>query len=214
MPAVAIWSDFGAQENKICHCFRCFPIYLPWNDGIGCHDLRFFFKFSFKPAFSSFTFISSVQFSHSVISDSVRPHELQHTRPPCPSPTPRVHPNPCPMSWWCHSTILSSVIPFSSCPQTFPASGSFLMSQFFASNGQSIRDSALVLSMNIQDWFPLGVTDLISLLSKGLSRVFSSITVQKHQFSCAQPSLWFNSQIHTRLLEKPLLWLDTSLLAK
>ena len=105
------------------------------------------------------------------MSGSLRPHELQHTRPPCPSPTPRVHPNPCPLSQWCHPTISSSFVPFSSCLQSFPASGSFLMSQFFASGGQSIAASASawVLPMNIQDWFPLGWTGLISLQSKGLS---------------------------------------------
>ena len=118
------------------------------------------------------------------MSDSLRPHELQHASPLCPSPTPRVHPNPCPLSWWCHSTILSSVIPFSSCPQSFPASGSFPMSQHFVSGGQSIGVSASisVLLMTTQDWSPLGWTGWISLLSKGLSRVFSNTTVQKHQF--------------------------------
>ena len=133
----------------------------------------------------------SVQFSHSVVSDSLRPHEPQHVRPPCPSPTPRVHPNPCPLSRWCHPTILSSVIPFSSCPQSLPASGSFPMSQLFASGGQNIgvSASASVFPMNIQDLFPLGWTGWISLQSKGLSRVFSNTTVQKHQFFRAQLSL-------------------------
>ena len=109
------------------------------------------------------------------MSDSSRPHELQHARPPCPSPAPGVHPNPCPSSWWCHPTISSSVIPFSSCPQSFPASGSFPMSQLFELRGQSIRASASasVLPMNLQGWFPLGWTGRISLLSKGLSRVSS-----------------------------------------
>ena len=120
-----------------------------------------------------------VQFGHSVMSDSLRPHELQHARPSCPSPTPRVHPNPCPLSQWCHPTISASVIPFSFCPQSFPASGSFPMSQFFASGGQSIAAaaSASVLPMNIQDWFPLGRTSWISLQSKGVSSVFSHTTV-------------------------------------
>ena len=145
---------------------------------------------------------SSVQFSHSVVSDSLRPHEPQHTRPPCPSPTPGVHPNPCPSSRWCHPTILTSVLPVSSCPQSFPASGSFPMSQIFVSGGQSIGVSASTL-INIQDWFPWGFTGLISLLSKGLSRVFCSTTVQKHQFFSAQLSLWPYSHIHTWLLEKP-----------
>ena len=112
--------------------------------------------------------------SRSVVSDSLRPHELQHTRPPCPSPTPGVHPNPCPLSQWCHPTISFSVVPFSSCPQSFPASGSFQMSQLFASGGLSIgvSASASVLSMDLQDWFSLGLTGLISLQSKGFSRFF------------------------------------------
>ena len=145
------------------------------------------------------------QFSRSVVSDSLWPQVLQHTRLPCPSPTPRAFSNSCPLIGWCHPTISSSVIPFSSCLQSFPASGSFSMSQFFASGGQSIGVSAStsVLPMNIQDWFPLGLTDLISLQSKGLSRVFSNTTVQKHQFFSTQSSLWSNSHIHTWLLEKP-----------
>ena len=134
---------------------------------------------------------SSVQFSGSVVSDSLRPHWLQHTRLPCPSPTLRVHSNSCPSSWWCHPTISSSIIPFSFCLQSFPASGSFQMSQFLTSNGQSIRvsASASVLPMNIQDCFPLGWTVWSSLQSKGLSRVFSNTTVQKHQFFSFQLSL-------------------------
>ena len=144
-------------------------------------------------------------FSHSVVSDSLRPHELQHARPPCPSPTPGVHPNPCPLSWWCNPTISSSVIPFSSCPQSFPASGSFPMSQLFALGGQSIGVSASVsvLPMNTQDWSPLEWTGWISLQSKRLSRVFSNIAVQKHQFFCAQLSSQSNFHIHTWPLEKP-----------
>ena len=121
---------------------------------------------------------SSVQFSRSVVSDSLRPHELQHARPPCPSLTSGVHPNPCPLSQWCHPTISSSVVPFSSCPQSVPASGSFQMSQLFASGGQSIGvlASTSVFPMNTQDWSPLGLTGWISLQSKGLSRVFSNTT--------------------------------------
>ena len=147
----------------------------------------------------------SVQFSHSIVSDSLQPHGLQHARPPCPSSTPRVYPNSYPLSWWCHPTISSSVVAFSSCLQSFPASGFFQMSQFFASHGQSIGTSASasVISMNTQDWFPLGLTGWISLQSKGLSGVFSNITFQKYQFFGAQFSLWSNSQIHTWLLEKP-----------
>ena len=135
--------------------------------------------------------IFSVQFSHSVKSNSLQSHGLQHARPPCPSLTPRVYSNSCPLSQWCHPTISSSVIPFSSCLQSFPASGSFPVSQFFALDGQSIGISVLasVLPMNIQDWFPLGWTGWISLQSKGLSRTFSNTTVQKHQFFNAQLSL-------------------------
>ena len=141
---------------------------------------------------------TSVQFSRSVVSNSVtpwtaslQPHELQHTRTTCPSPTPGVHPNPCPLSQWCHPTISSSVVPFSSCPQSFPASGSFQMSQLFASGGQNIVVSAStsVIPMNTQDWSPLGWTGWISSQSKGLSRVFSNTTIQKHQFFSIQLSL-------------------------
>ena len=134
--------------------------------------------------------LSSVQFSRSVMSNSLRPHEPQLARPPCLSPTPGVHPNPCPSSPWCHPTISSSVIPFSSCLQSFPASGSFQMSQLFTSGGQRIgvSSSTSFLPMNTQDWSPLEWTGWISLQSKGLSRVFSNTTVQKHQF-CAQLSL-------------------------
>ena len=135
--------------------------------------------------------VSSVQFTGSVMSDSLWPHEPQHARPPCTSPILEVHPNPCPSSQWCHPTISSSVIPFSSCPQSFPAPGSFQMSQLFAWGGQSIGISAsiTVLPMNTQDWSPLGWTGWISLQSKGLSRVISNTTVQKHQFFCTQLSL-------------------------
>ena len=150
-----------------------------------------------KTKFNSMLFSSpnnawnSVQFISSVVSDSLRPHELQHARPPCPSPTPRVYPNSCPLSRWCHPTTSSSVIAFSFCPQSFPASGSFQMSQHFTWGGQSIGVSAStsVLPMNTQDWSPLGWTGWMSLQSKGLSRVFSNTTVQKHQFFSAQLSL-------------------------
>ena len=133
----------------------------------------------------------SVQFSRSAGSDSLQHHGLQHTRPPCPSPTLQVYSNSCPLSWWCHPTMSSSVIPFSSCLQSFPASGSFQMSQLFTSGGQSIGVSAStsVLPINTQDWFPLGWTGWISLQSKGLSRVFSNTTAQKHQFFGSQLSL-------------------------
>ena len=134
---------------------------------------------------------SSVQFSCSVMSDSLPPHGLQHARPPCPSPDPGVYSNSCPLSGWCHTTISSSVVPFSSFLQSFPASGSSQMSQFFVSSSRNIGASisASVLPMKIQDWFPLGLIGLISVLSKGLSRVFSNTPVQKHQFFSAQLSL-------------------------
>ena len=146
----------------------------------------------------------SVQFSHSVVSDSLQPHESQHDRPPCPSPTPRVHSDSHPSSRWCHPSISSSVVPFSSCPQSLPASGSFPMSQLFAWDGQSIgaSASASVLPMNTQDWSCLEWTGWTSLQSKGLSRVFSNTTVQKHQFFSAQLSSQSNSNIHTWPLEK------------
>jgi len=142
--------------------------------------------FSFLILFSQVS-----QYSCSVVSDSLPPHGLQHARPSCPSPTPGVYSDSCLLNQWCHPTISSSVIPFSSCLQSFPASGSFPMSEFFALSDQSIgvSASASVLPMNIQDWFPLGWTGWISLLSKGLSRGFSNTTVQKHQFFSAQLSL-------------------------
>ena len=148
---------------------------------------------------------SSVQSSCPVVSDSLWPHGVQHTRPPHPSPSPRAHSKSCPLSWWCHPTISSSLVPFSSRLQSIPVSGAFPMRKFFTSGGQSIAvsASASVLSMNIQDWFPLGLTACIFLLSKGLSRVFSNTTVQKHQFFNAQLSSQSNSHIYTWLLEKP-----------
>ena len=144
------------------------------------------------------------------MSDSLWPHGLQHARLPCPSPTPRTYLNSCPSSRWCHPTISSSVIYFSSHLQSFPASGSFPVSRFFTSGGQSIgvSASASVLPMSINGWFPLGWTGWISLQSKGPSRVFSNTIVQKNQFFGAPLSLWSNSHIHTWLLEKPCLWLD------
>ena len=162
------------------------------------------FLFSFQRYSLQF---SSVQFSCSVMSDSSRPHESQHARPPCPSTTQGVHPDPCPLSQWCHPAISLSVIPFSSSPQSLPASGSFPM---------SIEVSALasVLPMNTQDWSPLGWTGWISLQSKGLSRVFSNTTVHKHQFFGAQLCSQSNSHIHTRPVEKPQPWLEGPLLAK
>ena len=148
---------------------------------------------------------SSLQlFSRSVVSDPLRPHEPQYTRPLCPSPTPGVHPNPCPSSWWCHPTILSFVIPFSSCPQSFPASGFFKwVSSLHQVAKVLVSASTSVLPMDIQDWSPLGWTGWISLQPKGLSRVFSNTTVQKRQFFSAQLSSHSNSHIHTWPLGKP-----------
>ena len=170
MAVVTICSDFGAQKNKVWHCF---PIYFPWVSQVAqsCWTL-------FDPM------------------DCSTPGLPVHHQP-------RACLNACPSSWWCHPTISYSVVPFSSCLQSFPAAGSFQMSQFFTSGGQSIGASASVLPMNIQDWFPLGWTSWISLQSKGLSRVFSNTTVQKHQFFGAQLSSQSNSHIHTWLLEKP-----------
>ena len=149
----------------------------------------------------------------SMVSDFLWPHGLQHARLPCPSLSPGVCSNSCPLSQQYNPTILSSVIPFFSCLQSFPASGSFLMSPLFTPDGQRIgaSTSASVLPTNIQDWFPLGLTDLISLQFEGPSKVFSNTTVQKHLFFSAQPSQ-SNSHIHTWLLEKPWPWLDGPLL--
>ena len=151
-----------------------------------------------------------LKFSHSVVSSSLWTHGLQHASLPCPLPTPGACSNSCPLSQWCHLTISSSVIPFSSGLQSFPASGSFPISQFSASGGQSIgvSVSVTVLPINSQDWFPLRLTGWISLQSKGLSRVFFNTTVWKHQFFGAQPSFWSNSHIHSWLLQKPWLWLS------
>ena len=147
----------------------------------------------------------SVQFSHSIVSNSLLPHELQHIKPPCPLPTPGVYSNSRPSSRWCHPDISSSVVLFSSCPQTLPESGSFPMTQLFAWGGQSIGDSALAsfLPKNTQGWSPLEWTGWIPLQSNRLSRVFSNTTVQKHQFFGTQPSSQSNSHIHTWPLEKP-----------
>ena len=143
-------------------------------------------------------------FSNEIVSDFLRPHGLKHARLPCPSLSPRVCANSCILRLWCHPTICSLVISFSSCFQSLPTSGSFLITWLFASGGQSIgvSASASILPMNIQGCFPLGLTGLISLLSKGLSRVFSSTTIWKHEFFGTQLSLWSKSHIHTWLLEK------------
>ena len=148
---------------------------------------------------------NSVQFSRSVVSDSLPSHGLQHARLPCLSPTPGAYLNSCPSSQWCHPTISSSVVPFSSHLQSFPASGSFLVSQLFTSGDQSIGSFSFSISPSNEysGWFPLRLTGWISLQSKGLSRVFPNTTVQKHKFFSTQLSLWSNSHIHTWLLEKP-----------
>ena len=149
-------------------------------------------------------------FSCSVVSNSLRPHEMQHARLPCSSPSPSAYSNSCPLSQWCHPRISSSVVPFSSCPWSFPASGSFVMNQLFASGGQSIGASASVFAMNIEGWFPLGLTGWISLQSKGLSRIFSSTTVQKHQFFGAQPSVWNCAKITTTFISMHDYWKNHS----
>ena len=180
---------------------------MDWEFGISrCKLLYIGWMNNMVPLYSTWRTIA--QFSCSIMSDSLWPHGLQHDRLPCPSPTPRACSNSCHSSWWCHPAISSSVIPFSSCLQCFPASGSFLVSQFFPSGGQSIgaSPSASVLPMNIQDWFPLGWTGWISLQSKGLLRVFSKTTIPKHQFFSTQPA-FFMVQLKTLLdywlLEKP-----------
>ena len=165
----------------------------------------FFFEDFSNRSFTYSIQFSSVQFSRSVVSDSLRPHELQHARPSCPSPTPGVHLNSCPSNRWCYPAISSSVTPFSSCPQSLPASESFPMSQFFAWGSQSTGVSVLAtfLPKNTQDWSPFEWSDWISLQSKGLLRGFSNTTIQKHQFFGPQLSLQSNSHIHTWPLEKP-----------
>ena len=167
-------------------------------------QLRLKFIFFNKLHIVFFPSITSVQFSRSVVSDSLRPHESQHARPPYPSPTPRVYSNSCPLSRWCHPAISSSAVP-NPCPQSLPASGSFPMSQLLAWGGHctGVSASASVLPMNTQDWSPLGWTGWISLQPKGLSRVFSNTTVQKHQIFGTQLSSQSNSHIHTWPLEKP-----------
>ena len=165
------------------------------------------FKSFTQPLYLSHYLYALVQFSHSVMSDSLQPHELQHARPPCPSPTPRVHTNSCPSSRWCHPAISSSVIPFSSCPQSLAASESFPMTQLFAWGGQSVGVSALASfpPKNTQDWSPLEWTGWIS---KGLSRVFSNTTIQKHQFFSTQlPSwTWLSPRRQVKSRDKTSVW--------
>ena len=177
----------------LLHARQCWGLGIWWYTKQICpcsHGLMVWREREIKKIKQLSIWFSSVQFSCSVVSASLWPKESQQARPPCPS-TPGVYPNPCSLSQWCHPIILSSVVPFSSCPQSFPTSGSFPRSQLFTSGGQRIRVSAStsVLPMNTQEWSPLGWTGWISLQSKGLSRVFSNTTVQKHQFFCTQLSL-------------------------
>ena len=183
------------MKNKLLTKYFNFKLNLTLMEDILVRQIEFHLWLFFLCVY-----ISSVQFSCSVMSDSLWPHESQHARPPCPSPTPRVYPNSCPLSWWCHSAISSSVVPFSSNSQSLPALGSFPVSQLFAW-GIGVSASASVLPMNIQDWFPSGWTGWISLQSKGLSRVFSNTTIQTHQFFGAQLSSKSNSHICTWPLE-------------
>ena len=188
-------SNHDLQIFNFSHSVTQFLLYEFWSPIIRC---------KVKILMTS-CWVSSVQFSRSVVSGSLQPHELQHARPPCPSPTPGVYSNSCPLSRWCHPAISSSVVLFPSRLQSFPTSGSFPMSQLFAWGSQStgVSASASVLLTNTQDWSPSGWTGWISLQSKGLSRVFPNITVQKHQFFGAQLSSQSNSHIHTWPLEKP-----------
>ena len=179
-----------------------------WEEGLGKNGYMYMYGWVTSLSIWNYHNIVnrlSVQFSCSVMSDSLQPHESQHTRPPCASPSPGVHSNSCPLSRWCHPAISSSVIPFSSCLQSLPASEYFPVSQLFAWGGQSTGVSALAsfLPKKCQGWSPSEWTGWISLQSKGLWRVFSNTTVQKHQFFGTQPSSHSNSHIHTWLLEKP-----------
>ena len=188
MAAVKVHSDFGAQENKVGHHFHFYPsiCHLREKEYIYMNDwVPMLFTWNYHNIFNQL--FSSVQLIHSVVPDSLWLHGLQHTRFPCPSPTTGAYSNSHPSRWWCHPTISSSVIPFSSHLQSFPVSGSFPKSWFFAS-GTGVSASASVLPMNIQDWLPLRLTGWISLQPKGLSRVFSNTTVQKQQFFGAQLS--------------------------
>ena len=211
-----------SKKGKWCLCQRyskagCFDnkMIKKWNRVlvsaiISWGNVWFWFELRERGRMKNFwshflTYISSVQFSCSVMSDSLWPQESQHASPPCPSPTPGVHSNSCPSSQWCHPAISSFVVRFSSCPQSLPASESFPMSQLFAWGGQSIgiSASASFLPKNTQGWSPSECTGWISLQSKGLSRFFSNTTVQKHQFFSNQLSSQSNSHIHTWPQEKP-----------
>ena len=196
-----MWSNTISSTSNIqlfIHCLGNLIIYSRFNME-NCLSLYWFFSF---PSTHYFPLVAVVQCSARYV--FLWSHGLQHARLPCPSPSPGVCTNSSPLSQWCHPIISFSVIPFSGL-RSFPAPGSFPISQFFSSGGQSIGVSASVsvLTMNIQEWFPLGWTGWISLQSKGLSRIFSNTTVQKHQFFGARPSLWCNSHIHTWSMEKP-----------
>ena len=163
-----LWIEYlyNSFRYKMYSVFLDIPFFLYWK----CILFSVCFIIGFCWYIHKLLSVASVQFSHSVVSDSLQTHELQHTRPPCPSPTPWVHPNPCPLNQWCHPTISSSAVPLSSCPQLFPASGSFPVSRLFTSGDQSIGASSSASVLPIQDWFPLGLTSLISLLFEGLSK--------------------------------------------
>ena len=193
---ILLLHEYFPPSSTTSHLWNVLEQKVHWLPGISDHGIGLSWQVRI---------LSSVQFSRSVVSDSLQPHELQHARPPCPSPNPGVHSNSRPLSRWCHQAISSSVIPFSSCPQSLPASESFQMSQLFTWGGQSTGVSALAsfLPKKSQEWSPLEWTGWISLQSKGLSRVFSNTTVQKHQFFRAQPSSQSNSHIHTWPQEKP-----------
>ena len=198
---------FFVLKSIISHCYyNCSSLWLTFVSCIFYHSLAFNLSLSLYLKWLSWT-QHMVQFCSVTQSCLIlcNPNRLQHARLPCTSPTPRACSNSYSLSWWCHPTISTSVIPFSSCLQFFPTTGSILMSQLFISGGQSIgaSSSASDLPMNVQDWFPLGLTGLITFQSKGLSRVFSNTTVQKHQFFGIQPSLWSNSHIHAWVLGKP-----------
>ena len=213
MPKSTATVSFSFMSNCIRNCETVFRVSVPFYIPSSNAEWSSFCEFCQHLLLSLILLLLlswlvcsvQLQFSRSVVSESLRPHESQHTRTPCPSPTPGLHPDSRPSSQWCHLAISSSVVPFSSCPQSLPASQSFPMSQLFAWSGQSTGVSALAsfLPKKSQGWSSSEWTCWISLQSKGLSRVFSNTTVQKHQFFSAQPSSQSNSHIHTWPLEKP-----------
>ena len=206
--------SFWPRDRNCVFCISCIgrQILYHWATWesrqltfIGAYYIHYNNSFDPSKKLREYILFSSVQFSRSVMSDSLRPHEPQNARPPCPSPTSGVHSDSHPLSQWCHPAISSSVVAFSSCPQSLPASESFPMSQLFTWGGQStgVSASASFLPEKSQGWSPSEWIGWIPLQSKGLSRIFSNTTVQKHQFFGAQPSLQSNSHIHTWPLEKP-----------